>query len=374
MRYLNQFAVFLLIILLNLLPAEEKGDSLVWKGVHAFYNNETALAVDILTKARKEYPLNAAVHFTWASARWLHSQANDPIENTYVVLNRDLDEVMPLYKQLVEKYPDNPLYKLYLGSAEGLRARVYLGQKKWFKTLIPAYLGFKITKDVADSHPEIKDAMLPIGVVEYYVALRSSILKWAASLFGLETTKEAGLDKMEIAARDGNFARIEARSLLSFIYLWEAPNDKLALHHSAILAKQYPKNFYFLLMNAESFIKTKKYDQANLVLLQLNKDFVDLTPTQKLQMKSYLDYEWGLYWFEKGDFPKAKKFAESSIKDYKAELDIYLTNSLLLLGNVQDFLGNRKEAKIAYQKCIDLDNNSYAVILAEKYIDKPYKQ
>lgn len=356
------------------MSAEELGDSLVWVGVNAFYNNETVKSVEVLTKAREEFPLNAAVHFTWATARWLHSQANDPVEKTYKVLFRDLDEITPLYKDLVEKYPDNPLYKLYLGSAEGLRARVYLGQKRWFKTLIPAYRGFKITKRVADNYPEIKDAMLPIGVVEYYAALRSSLLKWAASLFGLETTKESGLAKMEIAANYGDFAWIEARSLLSFIYLWEAPNNEKALEHSTILAKKFPNNFYFLLMYSESLIKTEKYDQAYTVLLQLDKDFEDLTHTQKLNMKSYLEYEWALYWFEQAQFDKAVKFAESSITDYNAELDIYLTNSLLLLGNMHDVNGNRSEAKIIYRKCIKLDNNSEAVRLAKIYIDNPYKK
>lgn len=372
-KYWKIFTVILLLLFFQI-KAEEPGDSLVWEGVYAFYNNETAMAVDILTKVRQEFPLNAAVHFTWASARWLHSQANDPIEKTYIVLNRDLDEVTPLYKDLVEKYPDNPLYRLYLGSAEGLRARVYLGQKRWFKTFIPAYKGFKITKGVADNYPEIKDAMLPIGVVEYYVALRSSILKWAASLFGLETTKESGLAKMEIAANYGDFARIEARSLLSFIYLWEAPNIIKALEHTTILAEKFPKNFYFVLMYTESLIKTGNHDQANTVLLQLNIDFKDLTHTQKLNMKSYLDYEWALYWFEQNQFDKALKLAESSIADYKAELDIYLTNSLLLLGNIHDVNGNRSEAKIVYRKCIKLDNNSEAVRLAKIYMDNPYKK
>jgi len=372
-KYRKIFSVIFFISFFQI-KAAESGDSLVWKGVNAFYNNNTVLAVEILTEARKEFPLNAAVHFTWASARWLHSQANDPIENTYTVLNRDLDEITPLYEELVEKYPDNPLYRLYLGSAEGLRARVYLGQKRWFKTLIPAYLGFKITKDVADNYPEIKDAMLPIGVVEYYVALRSSILKWAASLFGLETTKEAGLAKMEIAANEGNFAWIEARSLLSFIYLWEAPDIVKAIEHSKILAEKFPKNFYFVLMYAESLIETEDYGQANTVLLQLNKDFMDLTPIQKLQMKSYLDYEWALYWFEQDQYNKALTFTENSIKDYQAELDIYLTNSLLLLGNIHDINGNRFDAEIAYKKCIDLDNNSDAVRLAHIYMDNPYKK
>jgi len=366
--------ILLLIFLLIPINAEELGDSVVWKGVYSFYNNETEEAVNILTLARKDFPLNAAVHFTWATARWLHSQANDPTEKTYEVLNRDLDKVIPLYEDLVDKYPDNPLYKLYLGSGEGLRARVYLGQKRWFKTLIPAYKGFRITKQVADNHPEIKDAMLPIGVVEYYAALRSAILKWAASLFGLETTKESGLAKMEIAANMGNFAWIEARSLLSFIYLWESPNYIGALKHSEILAKRFPKNFYFVQMHAESLIRLENLDESYKVLEQLNLDFKGLTDTQKLHMKSYLDYVWGLYYFKLDDLVNAKYFAESSIKDYKAELDIYLTNSLLLLGNIHDLNGHRTKAKAAYKKCIKLDNNSEAVLLAKIYIEEPFKR
>ena len=373
---LRYWKIFGLLIILSFyqIDAEELGDSLVWEGVNAFYNNETEKAVDILTEARNKYPLNAAVHFTWATAIWLHSQANDPIDETYIVLNRNLALVKPLYENLVEKYPDNPLYRLYLGSAEGLRARVYLGQKKWFKTLIPAYKGFKITKSVADNYPEIKDAMLPMGVVEYYAALRGSILKWAASLFGLETTQESGLSKMEIAANYGDFARIEARSLLSFIYLWEAPNIEKALEHTIILAEQFPKNFYFILMYVESLIKTENYEKAITALLQLDKDFDGLTSIQKIHMKSYLEYEWALYWFEQNQFDKAITLVEQSINNYQAELDIYLTNSLLLLGNIHDVKGNHSKAKIAYTKCIKLDNNSAAVRLAKIYVDNQYKK
>ena len=362
------FAVYLFFPL----QAEELGDSAVWAGVYNFYNNSTEEAVDILTQARIDYPLNAAVHFTWASARWLHSQANDPIEENYRVLNQDLDEVIPLYEGLVEQYPDNPLYKLFLGSGEGLRARIYLGQKRWFKTLIPAYKGFKISKEVADEYPEVKDALAPVGVVEYYAALRSGLIKLAASLFGLETTKKAGLAKMEIVANEGNFAWIESRSLLSFIYLWETPNYEKALEHSSILAEQFPKNFYFVLMYSESLIKNNRPNDAKKVLHQLDKDFHGLTDMQKLQMKSYLDYVWGLYYFENNDLEKALTFAQSAVEDYEAELDIYLTYSLLLLGNIHDLNGDRKKAIIAYKACIELDNNSEAVIRANKYLKSKF--
>jgi len=190
----------------------------------------------------------------------------------------------------------------------------------------------------------------------------------------LKTTKESGLAKMEIAAQEGDFAWIEARSLLSFIYLWEAPNIPKALEHTTILAEKFPKNFYFVLMYSESLIKTGNFEKANSVLAQLDKNFNDLTKIQKHHMKSYLDYEWALYWFEQGNLEKAINFAKTSINDYKAELDIYLANSLLLLGNIHDLKENRSKAKDAYKRCIKLDNNSEAVLLAKIYFEEPFKR
>ena len=127
-------------------------------------------------------------------------------------------------------------------------------------------------------------------------------------------------------------------------------------------------------MYAESLIKTDNYDTAQSVLLTLNEDYNGLTKIQKLHMKSYLDYEWALYWFEQNQIDSALTFTDNSIKDYKAELDIYLTNSLLLLGNIHDLNGNRSEAQIAYKKCVKLDNNSEAIRLAKIYLDNPYKK
>jgi len=380
LKLLNNSAKFwiiivgLLSVLLSQLIADEPGDSLVWKGIYAFYNNETEQAVEILTEARQKYPLNAAVHFTWATSRWLHSQANNSIEMSHKVLNRDLDTVIPIYKSLVEKDSDKPLYKLYLGSAEGLKARIFLGNKRWFKALIPAYKGFKITKNVADNYPEIKDAQLPLGLVEYYVSLRSTLLKWAATLFGLKTSKEEGLAKIEIAAREGNFAWIEARHLLAFIYLWEAPNFNRALEHSKILANEFPKNLYFQILYIESLLKTGKTDNVLVMLKKLDDELINLTSIQISHFQSYLDYEWSLYWFLKDDIEKSLKYLERGVVNYQAELDIFLGNSYLLQGNIYDLLNKRSKAKISYKNCIELDNNSEAVNLAKVYLKVPFQK
>ena len=106
------------------------------------------------------------MHLIWAASRWVRSQANLPVEETYNILHDDLEEVRPVYDDLVEKFGYDPNYKLYQGSALGLSARVALGKKQWLRTLFQSYRGFTIIKDVASESPDLKDAQLPIGIVQ----------------------------------------------------------------------------------------------------------------------------------------------------------------------------------------------------------------
>ena len=93
-----------------------KGDTLVRKGVHAFYNYEFDKAVDILNQARVDFPDHPGVHLIWAASRWVRSQANSPVEETYRILNEDLKEIGPVYDSLVDRFEYDPNYKLYQGS------------------------------------------------------------------------------------------------------------------------------------------------------------------------------------------------------------------------------------------------------------------
>ena len=121
-----------------------KGDSLVMAGVRSFYNYEFDRSIDILDKARLEYPNHPGVHFIWSSSKYYISQGSDPVNATYDTLDNVLNQIEPIYKLFLEKYPDNNEYKLYLGSTRGLRARSSLGNKDWISVLVQAYKGFSI--------------------------------------------------------------------------------------------------------------------------------------------------------------------------------------------------------------------------------------
>jgi len=360
-------------VVLTSLYAGYPGDSLVWRGVQKFYNYETSEAIVLLKQVRKAYPANPTVHLTWAAARWLHSQANDPIPETYRLLEADLDTIIPLYEKLVEKNPNDPYYQLYLGSSIGLKARIYLGKKDWFNTLVWAYRGFNRVQEVAEKHPEIYDAQLPIGVAEFYASMSSVLVQWAATLFGLRPTVKAGLEKIEAAAEKGEWSWIEAKGILSFIYLWVKPDFQKALLHSRDLVKNFPQNYYFQVLYTESLLRSDSLQAARASLTRLDEMYPNLTATQQKWYFGYRSYEWALYYFLTGRNDLALEKVNAAITQYGAELDIILANAYLLAGMLNDVKRDREAAIEAYQACRDLDNFTTAVQSARQYLRQPYK-
>ena len=134
-------------------------------GVRAFYNYDFDRSIEILDKSRIDFPNHPGVHFIWASSKYYVSQGLDPIDATYDTLATVLNEIQPIYNNLIDKYPDNFEYKLYLGSTLGMRARSSLGKKDWIPLLVQSYRGFRIIEKVAEDEPNLIDAQLPIGIV-----------------------------------------------------------------------------------------------------------------------------------------------------------------------------------------------------------------
>ena len=351
-----------------------EGDHLVKDGVYALYNYEFDRSVTILTNARDKYPDHPGVHLIWVAARWVRSQANDSFEEANILLETDLILIQPVYEELVERFEYDQTYQLYRGSALGLSARVTLGNKKWIKTFFRAYKGFSIIDDVAKKSPEIMDARLPIGIVEYYSAMSNILIKWAVELYGLDASRDAGLNEMSMAANEGDWAWIEAKGILSFLYLWVEDEPILAFKHSKDLVAHFPKNYYFNLLLLESMIRIGNSQNITAIIEDIELLSPNLTHRQKEWYGSYLDYEKALFSFHQNKYSDALEFLNSAINSYTAELDIILGNAYLLQGMTYDMMNDRIEAKSSYKKCLKLNNFSSAMNKAKLYLNQPYQE
>ena len=346
-----------------------KGDDIVKEGVYAFYNYDFDRAVEILSEARQKYPEHPGVHLIWAASRWLRAQAYEPIEYTYRILEEDLDEVGPIYDKLVLKFDYDANFKLYQGSALGLSARVSLGKKQWLRTLYRAYKGFTIIEKISERS---SDAQLPIGIVEYYAGISNSIFSWTIRLFDLNPSTDSGLQRMAIAADDGHWAWIEAKAILSNLYLWVEDQPILALEHTQDLVKEFPDNFYFNLLYLESIIRTNNISINSTIIEDMKLSLSKLSDRQREWFTPYLQYEMALLAFYQENYSKALELVTSTIENYTAELDIILGNAYLLQGMAYDKLEHRGKAKESYYNCIDLDNFSGSIKRAKVYLEQPY--
>ena len=369
------FVLVFLVPLSTLLSNEfYKGDALVKEGVYAFYNYDFDKAVQVLDEARGIYPEHPGVHFIWAAARWVRAQANSPVDETYKILENDLQTILPIYDALVLKFDYDPMYKLYRGSTIGLTARVSLGKKQWLRTLYRAYKGFVIINDVAIDYPDLADSQLPIGIVEYYSAISNRLLKFAAGFYDLNPSKDSGLQRISVSADRGAWSWIESKAILSNLYLWVEDEPILAVDYTKSLVQNFPNNFYFNLLYLEALIRTGDLSVSAKFIEKMEEKIKNLTERQKEWFEPYLYYEKALLEFQKLNFEGALDLLSFTIENYRAELDIVLGNAFLLQGMSHDKLYKRSKAKESYYNCIYLDNFSGAKNQAKLYLKRPYSK
>ena len=365
--------IYLLIILKPIsLLGFSGGDSLIMEGARAFYNYDFDRSIKVLNIARDKYPTHPGVHFIWASAKYYISQARDETIVTYDTLKNSLDHIDPIYEKLVADFPNNQGYKLYFGSSKGLRARSSLGKKEWISVLIQSYTGFKIIKEVANKNPEMVDAQLPIGIVEYYASISNPIIKFLVSIYGLDASKYSALEKISNAAKYSDWAWIEASGVIAFIYLWIENDPGKAILFTDRLNLEFPNNYYYRIIHTESLIKNFRLDEAWNQIDLLEKNFKNLTLKQKQWDGPYLDYEKSLILFYEKKYNKSFQLIEKAILNYNGELDMVLGNLFLLKGKILDIWKRHEEAKDFYKECIGLANFSYAISESKKYLISPF--
>jgi len=372
MKRSNRFFLFISIFV-TIINAQFPGEEIVWKGINAFYNYQTVEAVEILSQARIDYPEHPAVHLTWTAAKYLDNQANKSISFTYKTLQNDLSEVIQIYEDLIDKYPQTPEYELFLGSAVGFRARVHLGKKEWIQTLTSAYRGYKIVTQVDRKYPDLTDNQLPIGIVEYYASLSGPIIQFATNILGFSSEYRSGLNRIKKAADSGPYSWIEGSSILSFISLWVEDDPATSFVYSKKLVDAFPGNYYFQTILMESKMKLNKDQDFSVELKDLEEKLNLLSEIQKKWYLPFLNYEKALHFFYRKDFDSALESLDQCISEYSAELDMVLGESYLLKGRIFDLKGERPRALKNYRLCMELDNNTSAMKNAKSGLTLPYK-
>ena len=375
MRIINAALKYILLFqcAFSLSLTQHKGDSIVREGVDAFFNYEFEKSIEILSQARSKYPDHPVVHVVWAAAWYHYDQSMFSADSVYSNFEKRLNEIEFLYDSLVIAYPDNFEYLLYLGTSQSLKARIYLGEKKYLSTFYAAYQGFKSIQKSEQGAGEIKDVYLPIGVIEWYAGLKNPLIRIAARSMGINPSRKVGINKMEIAANESDWAWIEAMSILSITYQFFDLNKEKGLRTSQTVSKKFPDNFGYGLYYALGLMQNDKINEAKKKLESLDIKLAAQRPYHQKRYNPYLSYLWGNYYFLINDNKAALEYLNSCINNYNSDLDIFLANALLLKGKIHDIENNRLEARRAYKQCIKLKNQTAAIDFAKQYLNEPFK-
>ncbi|MGA2076245.1 MAG: hypothetical protein ABSH52_22370 [Terriglobia bacterium] len=89
--------------------------------------------------------------------------------------------------------------------------------------------------------PTCYDAYLAIGVENYILGLKPAPLRWVLRMYGAETDKDQGLQKLRLTAEKGHYLQPFARLLLAVAALRDK-NSNEAKELLAGLVQQFPNN------------------------------------------------------------------------------------------------------------------------------------
>ncbi len=141
---------------------------------------------------------------------------------------------------------DDPQVRLALGLSQAFVGSIYFAHDKSLKAYKYASAGHTTLENLVAEHPEIEDALLGLGLFNYYLgSIESKGMKWGAKMMGLSGDRQLGLSYLEQAAQSApNVAPVAARVLLMEV---EMPDEEKCKYASLAREMQmrYPGNRIF---------------------------------------------------------------------------------------------------------------------------------
>ena len=206
----------------------------------------TTLWLETLNEARR---LQSAIYSTQS----FYAGTEDKPDPSVVRDFRDLTrQATQLAKARLQRNPRDRQTLYVLGATESLRAAFAATvERRFMAALRSGSDSIDTERDVIKLDPNFHDAELTIGMYDYIVGTLPLPVKMLASIAGVHGSKKRGIQTLERVAKEGQWARDDAKVLLIAIYKKEKRFPE-ALALSRELHEKYPRNYLFSLETADS--------------------------------------------------------------------------------------------------------------------------
>ncbi|MDT5295999.1 MAG: hypothetical protein QOJ76_2879 [Acidobacteriota bacterium] len=271
----------------------------------------------------------------------------------------------------------------YLGAVEGLKAAWgSMVERSFMSALHNGSDSVDHHRDLLKLDPNYTDAKVTIGMYDYVVGTLPPLVKLGATFIGMRGSKKRGLATLEQVAREGRWARDDARSLLIALLKRER-RYRDAYAYASELATKYPRNYLFKMEAADALVSQAELDRvtdpeaAKKTEAQAFAVFDSLlapvhTPNAPRPPLDLVHYNYGDALLVAGQSERAAKELAAAALTPGAE-DSMVTRARLRAAQALDVAGKRAEALTEYKAVLARPNVYDSHEDAKRGLKEPYK-
>ena len=271
----------------------------------------------------------------------------------------------------------------YLGASEGLKAAWgSMVERSFMSALSNGKDSVGHHRDLLKIDPAYTDAKVTVGMYDYVVGTLPPLVKLGATFIGLRGSKKRGLATLEEVAREGRWARDDAKSLLIALLKRER-RFRDAYTYANELATKYPRNYLFKMEAADALVSQAEVERAT------NPEAAKKTESEAFAVfdgllapqhganapKPPLD----LVHYNYGDALLVAGQAERAVKELNAAAAVpgaeasMVTRARLRAAQALDVAGRREEAVKQYEAVLARPNVYDSHEDAKRGLKEPYK-
>lgn len=385
---------------------EKRFEALRAEGFEALYNLDYERARGRFKEIARLYPDHPAGPQFIAASVWLktlnesrrlqaslyntegfYKEKDDKADPKLVAEFRELTrQAKTLCEARLKRDPKDVEALYYLGAVEGLKAAFGAMVERSFMSSL------RNGSDAVDHHravvkldPNYHDARITIGTYEYVTGTLPLPIKLMAAIGGIRGSRKKGLASLEQAAREGRWARDDAKTVLIALYKREKRyTDAYAMAND--LALKYPRNYLLKMEAADALVShaaearatnpeaAKKSEQEAFAIFESlvrgdAKAGAAGSPRPPLDL---VHYSYGEALFVAGEAERAAKEFLSSAAAPNAEASM-VTRSRLRAAQALDVAGKRDEALAQYKAVLARPNVYDSHEDAKRGLKEPYK-
>ena len=356
--------ILIILFSIDLASAQSVISRTVKRGLDYGYNFNWDKAEKTFQGLITRYPKDPRGYHYQASV-YLWRYLSNPSKQNYNLFIEYSDTAIDIAKKMLDKNSDNSEILYVLGSDYSYRTIAFTKAEKFLDAVWASKKSDSYLSETLANDSTYYDAYLGLGLYYFGVGQIPSAFRWALSLAGIHGNQELGLKYIKIAAKEGEYSKVEAEYYLSQIlsdFLFDYYSSS---HYLQSLVSQYPNNLLFNYSFAALEIKRRRLNDAERILEKI----ITKEDTDFKQIISFSNFLMGDVFFKKNQFEKASKYylaftSDPSDNDYKGIA--YYRLALCFEIN-----GERAEAekyfKLTTKGNMDLEDDIYAKREGEIY-------